>query len=333
MPINIPNNLPARRILEKECIKVMDENRSSHQDIRPLEIAILNLMPLKTKTETQWARLLGNTSLQINLTLLTTGRAPKNACPIHMQTFYKRLQDVKEKRFDGMIITGAPVEMLPFEQVEYWNELCQIFEWSNNNVHSMFTVCWGAQAALKHFHGIEKYELPEKMMGVYSFETVTREPLLTRGFDDEYLMPMARSTEVPASHIMRNPDLEILSFSEEAGVGYVRDLSANRVYMFNHLEYDALTIKDEYERDLEQGGYKVSLPYNYFPGDDPTREPKNRWRSHAFLLISNWLDEVYQGTPYDINQIGVKPLIPDHMMEQGQGIQSSVVPGHFKKTA
>lgn len=303
MPINIPNKLPARKILEKEGVKVIEEKRAARQDIRPLEIAVMNLMPAKEVAETQWARLLGNTPLQINLTLFTSSRETCHTSSEHMQSFYKSFNDIKGLKFDGLIITGAPVEQLPFNKVSYWKELCLVMEWAKSHVHSSFYVCWAAQAALYHFYGITKFELPEKLSGVYPYRTVSEKPVFVRGFNDEYIMPVSRNTTVRTADIAACHDLEILCQSDLAGVGYVRDKSASRFYMFNHLEYDAFTLRDEYERDMKKG-LNPSIPFNYFPDNDPTQTPKNRWRSHAFLMISNWLDHIYQTVPFDAAKIG-----------------------------
>lgn len=304
MPINIPDNLPAKLVLEKENIQVMERGRSIHQDIRPLEILILNLMPLKEDTETQWARLLGHTSLQINLTLLCTSRESSNTTQEHMQSFYKKFAEIKDKKFDGFIVTGAPVEKLKFEDVTYWQELCDIMEWSKTHIFSSFYVCWGAQAALYHFYGLDKEISDKKKFGIYRYKTISQETALMRGFDDEYRMPVSRYTAIADELIEGRAELDVLSRSDLAGIGYVRDKLARRVYMFNHLEYDADSLRLEYERDLAKGLGDVQMPYHYFPDNDPTVAPKNRWRSHAFLMIANWLDDIYQNVPYDISKIG-----------------------------
>lgn len=303
MPITIPDNLPARKVLEAERIKVMEEARAMRQDIRPLEIMVLNLMPIKDITETQWARLLGNTPLQVNLTLVSTSRDTCHTPQEHLTSFYKSFDDIKHKKFDGMIVTGAPVETLPFEQVSYWDELCRIMEWSKSHVHSCFHVCWAAQAALYFFHGVQKEPLDKKIFGIYRYKTISKDVDLVRGFDDEYRMPVSRHTTIPDVVLLNHPDLEVLSFSEKAGVGYVCDKTMRRVYMPNHLEYDARSLKAEYDRDIAKG-MTVELPYHYFPDDNPKNTPKNRWRSHAFLMVANWLDDIYQNVPYDINAIG-----------------------------
>lgn len=304
MPINIPDNLPAKKVLEKENIQIMEHDRSIHQDIRPLEILILNLMPLKEDTETQWARLLGHTPLQINLTLLCTSRESSNTTQEHMQSFYKKFNEIKDRKFDGLIVTGAPVEKLAFEDVTYWQELCEIMDWSREYVFSSFHVCWGAQAALYHFYGLDKVSSDNKKFGIYRYKTVYQDSSLTRGFDDEYRMPISRYTYVPDDLINNHPDLDVLSHSDLAGIGYVRDNSMRRAYMFNHLEYNDDSLRLEYERDLAKGLDDVQMPYHYFPDNDATQKPKNRWRSHAFLMIANWLDDIYQNVPYDLEKIG-----------------------------
>lgn len=304
MPIKIPNNLPAKKILERENIFVMPESRAATQDIRPLEVALLNLMPTKIETETQIARVLGNTSIQVNLTLLTTKTyQPKHVAKEHLLSFYQTFDDVKHRKFDGLIVTGAPIELLDWHEVEYWHELTQIFEWSLRNVFSSFFICWGAQAALQHFHKIPKYELPEKKFGVFSHRVSTLNQILLRGFDDEFWVPVSRHTETRRADVEKVKDLQILSESNEAGLYLVRHKKRRQIFAFNHAEYEAETLKNEYERDLKKD-LKIGVPANYFPNDNPKAPPLVRWRAHANLLFSNWLNYyVYQETPYELEKI------------------------------
>ena len=304
MPIKIPNDLPARSKLEDENIFVMTEDRAIHQDIRALEVAVLNLMPNKIETETQLMRLLGNTSLQINITLLTTASyQAKNTSQEHLLNFYQTWNDVKHRKFDGLIITGAPIEQLPWEEVTYWPELTEILDWSSTHVWSCFFICWGAQAALQHFYGVEKYDLPAKKFGVYVHRKLNRDSILLRGFDELFKVPVSRHTEVRREDIEKVEDLDILSDSEESGLYIVRDKSMRRLYVFNHSEYEADSLKKEYERDLEKN-LPIAMPENYFPDDDPHKAPVLCWRAHSNLLYNNWLNYyVYQSTPYDINKI------------------------------
>ena len=308
MPIKIANGLPARKTLESENIFVMDENRATTQDIRPLKILILNLMPTKITTETQLARLLGNTPLQIEVELLAvSGWVPKHTSKEHMLTFYKVFDDIKDQYFDGMVITGAPVELMNFEDVDYWRELCRIMDWSTSHVYSTFHICWGAQAALYHHYGIPKVVLPEKMFGVFSHRVTHRGSILFRGFDDTFMVPHSRHTTVRKEDILKTKGLKILAESEEAGVYAVSTDEGRRIFIMGHSEYDTETLASEYFRDKEEG-LDISVPKNYFPGDDDSRRPSCDWRSGANLLYSNWLNYfVYQSTPYDINT--VPPLI------------------------
>ena len=308
MPIKIANGLPARKTLESENIFVMDENRATTQDIRPLKILILNLMPTKITTETQLARLLGNTPLQIEVELLAvSGWVPKHTSKEHMLTFYKVFDDIKDQYFDGMVITGAPVELMNFEEGDYWRELCRIMDWSTSHVYSTFHICWGAQAALYHHYGIPKVVLPEKMFGVFSHRVTHRGSILFRGFDDTFMVPHSRHTTVRKEDILKTKGLKILAESEEAGVYAVSTDEGRRIFIMGHSEYDTETLASEYFRDKEEG-LDISVPKNYFPGDDDSRRPSCDWRSSANLLYSNWLNYfVYQSTPYDINT--VPPLI------------------------
>lgn len=304
MPIKIANGLPARKTLESENIFVMDENRATTQDIRPLKILILNLMPTKITTETQLARLLGNTPLQIEVELLAvSGWVPKHTSKEHMLTFYKVFDDIKDQYFDGMVITGAPVELMDFEEVDYWRELCRIMDWSTSHVYSTLHICWGAQAALYHHYGIPKVVLPEKMFGVFSHRVTHRGSILFRGFDDTFMVPHSRHTTVRKEDILKTKGLKILAESEEAGVYAVSTDEGRRIFIMGHSEYDTETLASEYFRDKE-AGLDISVPKNYFPGDDDSRRPSCDWRSSANLLYSNWLNYfVYQSTPYDINTV------------------------------
>ena len=303
MPIKIPNKLPATKTLNDENIFVMTETRAITQDMRPLRILMLNLMPTKVVTETQIARLIGNTPLQVELELLQTSHIPKNTSEEHMLAFYKRFEEVKDQRFDGMIITGAPVEQIEFEEVEYWDELTEIMEWSKTHVHSTFHICWGAQAGLYYHYGIKKVPLEKKLFGVFPHEVEYKRSILFRGFDDEFMIPHSRHTTVRREDIEAVPALNILSSSKEAGVFVVTVKEGRQVFVTGHAEYDADTLRREYLRDKE-AGLEIDVPKNYFPDDDDTKEPIVTWRSAANLLYSNWLNYfVYQTTPYDLNEI------------------------------
>ncbi|HAE62536.1 MAG TPA: homoserine O-succinyltransferase [Eubacteriaceae bacterium] len=304
MPIKIPDNLPAIDILASENIFVMGEERAAHQDIRPLKIIILNLMPTKIVTETQLMRLLGNTPLQVEVDLLNTSTyVSKNTSKDHMENFYKCFEDVKDKKYDGMIITGAPVEKLEFEEVDYWQELTEIMEWSKTHVFSTLHICWGAQAGLYYHYGIKKYSLDKKMFGIFPHYLKNNTTMLVRGFDDEYYAPHSRYTEVRSEDIEAVRGLEILSESDEAGVYMVRSKDNKQVFVTGHSEYDWDTLKNEYERDVNQG-LEIEVPKNYFPKDDPTQKPIVRWRGHANLLFCNWLNYyVYQETPFDLEKL------------------------------
>lgn len=308
MPIRIPNDLPATAALQQENIFVMPQNRAIKQDIRPLEIVLLNLMPTKIATETQLSRLLGNTPLQVNLTLMhTTSHRPKNTSQEHMLSFYKSFDELKDRKFDGMVITGAPVELMEFEDVNYWDELCQIMEWSKTHVHSTFHICWGAQAGLYYHYGIQKQKLPEKLFGVYPHTRDYKRAILLRGFDDEFWAPHSRHTTVLREDIEAVPELKIIASSKEAGVYAVMNKGGRHIFVTGHSEYDPLTLEAEYLRDKNQG-LPIRVPENYYPNDDDTKEPIVRWRGHANLLFSNWLNYfVYQTTPYDIMTIGENP--------------------------
>ncbi|KNF09987.1 homoserine O-succinyltransferase MetA [Gottschalkia purinilytica] len=300
MPIVIPNELPAYKILTNENIFVMGEKRALTQDIRPQKIVILNLMPTKIETETQLLRLLGNTSLQVEITLLHTATyQSKNTSKEHLGSFYKTFDEIKHKKFDGMIITGAPVEQMPFEEVEYWDELVRIFEFTKTNVTSTFHICWGAQAGLYYHYGVNKYSVDKKIFGVFLHKVNDKKNKLMRGFDDFYYAPHSRHTDVFRKDIENVPELEILSESDESGVYIVATNDGKQIFVTGHSEYDPFTLKKEYDRDASKGLENVEIPKNYFPNDDPNKEPIVRWRSHASLLYSNWLNYyVYQETPY-----------------------------------
>jgi len=304
MPIKIPDDLPAAKVLNNENIFVMFEDRAYHQDIRPLNIAILNLMPTKITTETQILRLIGNSPLQVHIVLFhPKNHNSKNTPEDHLITFYRYFEDIKNQKFDGMIITGAPVEHLEFEEVDYWDELEEIMDWSVHNVFSTFYMCWGAQAGLYHHYGIPKYPLKEKMFGVFPHSVNKKNVKLLRGFDDVFYVPHSRHTEIRRSNIEKVPDLQILSESEEAGVYIVASKDERKLFVTGHSEYDALTLKCEYDRDTAKG-LGIKVPRNYYPDDNPSSQPTVKWRSHANLLFSNWLNYyVYQETPYDPNEI------------------------------
>jgi homoserine O-succinyltransferase len=307
MPVKIPTTLPARTTLEQENIFIMDEERAMHQDIRALRVAILNLMPTKIATETQLLRLLSNSALQVEVTLLHTAtHDSKNTDADHLLNHYLTFNDIRGEKFDGLIVTGAPVEQMPFDEVDYWKELLQIFEWAESNVESAFYICWGAQAALYHRYGIPKYDLPRKMFGVFEHRILTPAsgtvPLL-RGFDDIFLAPHSRHTEIRREDIEKVAEIQILAESDEAGVYIVGSKDGRHLFITGHSEYDPLTLKGEYDRDVRKG-LPIHVPKNYYPNDDPSQPPTVRWRGHANLLYSNWLNYyVYQVTPYDVSQI------------------------------
>ena len=304
MPIKIPDSLPARAVLESENIFVMTEYRAMHQDIRPLNVLILNLMPTKIVTETQILRKLSNTPLQIQVELLqTSSYISRHTDENHLDSFYTTFDRVKDRKFDGMIITGAPVENMEFDQVDYWDELCQIMEWTRTHVHSTLHICWGAQAGLYYHHGIEKRSLPKKLFGVYEHKVLKPSSPLFRGFDDVFFAPNSRYTEVWADDIRQRPELELIAMSDEAGVFAVKTQDSRRFYIMGHPEYDPDTLAREYWRDVDKG-LDIAVPANYFPDDDPTRPPIVRWRSAGQLLYTNWLNYyVYQTTPYDLSKV------------------------------
>ena len=304
MPVKIPATLPARATLERENIFVMDEERADRQDIRPLRVAILNLMPTKIATETQLLRLLSNSALQVEVTLLHTAtHDSKNTDADHLLAHYLTFNDIRNEKFDGLIVTGAPVEQLPFKEVDYWDELTQIFDWAETNVESTFYICWGAQAGLYHRYGISKYDLPHKMFGVYEHRVLSWTESLLRGFDDIFLAPHSRHTEIRRTDVKKINDLNILAESDEAGLYILGTKDGRHIFVTGHSEYDPLTLKGEYDRDVNKG-LPIHVPQNYYPNNDPTQTPNVRWRGHANLLFSNWLNYyVYQVTPYDVNQI------------------------------
>lgn len=304
MPVKIPNTLPARTTLERENIFVMDEERAIHQDIRALRVAILNLMPTKIATETQLLRLLSNSALQVEVTLLHTAtHESKNADAQHLLNHYLTFDDIRDEKFDGLIITGAPVEQMPFEEVEYWDELTEIMNWAETNVESTLYICWGAQAGLHYRYGVPKYDLPYKMFGVYEHRVLSPTESLLRGFDDIFLAPHSRHTEIRRADVETISDLNILAESEVAGLYILATRDGRHIFVTGHSEYDPLTLKGEYDRDVKKG-LSIQVPQNYYPQDDPTKTPHVRWRGHANLLFSNWLNYyVYQVTPYDVNQI------------------------------
>lgn len=304
MPVRIPNDLPATRVLTSENIFVMTQDRASRQDIRPLRIAILNLMPTKVVTETQILRLLGNTPLQVDVVFLQTKTyTPTNASPEHLSMFYKTLDEVGDMKFDGLIITGAPVEQMDFEEVRYWEELKNIMNWAHNRVFSTMYICWAAQAGLYHYYGVPKYQLDEKMFGVFRHRVIKRKSKLMRGFDDVFDAPHSRHTEVRRKDIERVSDLEIVVESDDAGVFIVQNSDRRQVFVTGHLEYDSETLSLEYWRDINRG-LQIDVPKNYYPNDDPRQKPLVTWRAHANLLFSNWLNYyVYQETPFDLQEI------------------------------
>jgi homoserine O-succinyltransferase len=303
MPIKIPNSLPARSVLESEHIFVMTEKRALHQDIRPLKIAILNLMPTKITTETQILRCLANTPLQIEIDLIQTKtHTPKNTPQEHLLAFYKTFDDIKMKHYDGMIITGAPIETMPFEEVEYWEELCQIMEWTKNNVHSTLHICWGAQAALYYHYGVPKYQRSEKMFGVFKHRVLTPKARLFRGFDSEFYVPHSRHTETHIEDVKKVDELKIMAVSDDAGVYIIGDSDGSQFFVTGHSEYDLNTLAEEYWRDVK-AGLNPALPKNYFKNNNPQEGPIGLWRAHGQLLYTNWLNYyVYQTTPFKIEE-------------------------------
>ncbi len=304
MPITIPESLPAHDVLTREGVMVLSDTQAAHQDIRPLRIGLLNLMPKKIQTETQFARLIGATPLQIDFHLIRmTEHRARNTSAAHMEAFYRPFEEVRDERFDGLIITGAPIEHLPFGEVTYIDELREIFEWTQSHVHATFGVCWGGMAMINHFHGVRKHLLGEKAFGCFRHRNLDAVSPYLRGFSDDCIIPVSRWTEMRQSEIDAVPTLRTLLGSAQVGPCLIEDAPHRALYLFNHLEYDSDTLRDEYERDLA-AGIPTRMPVNYFPDDDPSQAPLNRWRSHAHLLYGNWLNQIYQTTPYDIAQIG-----------------------------
>ncbi|MEZ7813412.1 MAG: homoserine O-succinyltransferase [Paracoccaceae bacterium] len=303
MPITLPQTLPAFNVLQEEGVMVMTPERASTQEIRPLRIALLNLMPKKIQTETQFARLIGSTPLQIDLQLIRmTEHQTKNTTSEHMDTYYRPFSDVKDEKFDGLIITGAPIEHLDFQDVTYWAELQQVMNWTQTHVHSTFGVCWGGMAMIHHFHQIEKHMLKAKAFGCFRHRNIAPTSPYLRGFSDTFVIPVSRWTEMREDEILMKPGLQILLANPDVGPCLVEDAAHRALYIFNHFEYDSDTLKQEYDRDVAAGS-AINVPDNYYPNNNPALPPNNRWRSHAHLLYGNWINEIYQTTPYDLNHI------------------------------
>jgi len=306
MPIKLPSSLPAFDVLRQEGVMVMGERAAAKQDIRPLRIGLLNLMPKKIQTETQFARLIGASPLQIELSLIKmTDHEARNTSSAHMDAFYRPFAEVEAsgEKFDGLIITGAPIEHLPFEDVTYWDELTRVFDWTQSHVHSTFGVCWGGMGMIHHFHGVKKHMLDTKAFGCFRHRVIDPTSPYLRGFSDDCVIPVSRWTEMQQAEIDAVPALKTLIGSDEVGPCLVQDPTHRAIYIFNHFEYDSDTLKQEYDRDVDQGA-AIEVPVNYYPSDDPARDPQNRWRSHAHLLYGNWISEVYLTTPYDMDEIG-----------------------------
>jgi homoserine O-succinyltransferase len=304
MPIKIPDKLPAFQTLVNEGVRVMTETAAVRQDIRPMQIGLLNLMPNKIKTELQFARLLGATPLQVELSLIRIGNhVSKNTAEEHLLNFYLPWEATKHRKFDGLIITGAPIETIPYEEVTYWEEMQKIFDWTETNVHSTMNVCWGGMAALYHFHGVPKHDLPEKAFGVYRQKIMNPASPYLSGFSDKFAIPISRWAEIRTADVQACPDVTVLAHSPEKGLCIAETSRHRRLYVMDHLEYDSTSLGDEYARDV-QANVPIKLPHDYFPGDDPTQTPLNRWRPHGHLLLSNWINEIYQTTPFEIDQIG-----------------------------
>ena len=311
MPIKIPDQLPAHEILVREGVSIMNERTALRQDIRPLQIGLLNLMPNKIRTETQIARLIGASPLQVELTLVRIGsHQAKNTSHEHLIAFYQTWEEVAHRKFDGFIITGAPIELLPFEEVSYWNELTRILDWTKTNVHSSFFICWGAMAAAWHFHRIPKYTLEHKAFGVFRHSNNAPASPYLAGFSDDFAIPVSRWTEVRAADISASPDLQLLMDSDVTGPCLAAESTGNRLYMFNHIEYNSTSLKEEYDRDVA-AGTPIAIPHGYYPDNDPGRAPLNRWRSHAHLLFGNWINQVYQTTSFDPENIGIDAPLAD----------------------
>lgn len=308
MPIKLPSDLPAFDVLSREGVMVMGAQTADRQDIRPLRIGLLNLMPKKIQTETQFARLIGATPIQIEFSLIRMSEhETKNTAPAHMEAFYRPFDEVRAtgEKFDGLIITGAPIEHLPFQDVTYWDELCQIFDWTQTHVHSTFGVCWGGMAMINYFHGIKKHVIDHKLFGCFPHRAVSPTSPYLRGFSDQCLIPVSRWTEIHQDEVDATEGLSTLLASDDLGPCLVQDSCHRALYIFNHFEYDSDTLKQEYDRDVA-AGTPINVPYNYYPDDDPSQPPMNRWRSHAHLLYGNWINEIYQTTPYDLAKIGTE---------------------------
>ena len=306
MPIKLPSDLPAFDVLSREGVMVMSEDQAARQDIRPLRIGLLNLMPKKIQTENQFARLIGATALQIELSLIRMSEhQTRNTAAEHMAEFYRPFSDVKAsgEKFDGLIITGAPIEHMPFQDVTYWDELCEVFDWTQTHVHSTFGVCWGGMAMINHFHGVKKHILDHKAFGCFRHRNMAPASQYLRGFSDDCVIPVSRWTEMKQAEIDAADGLKTLLFSDEVGPCLVEDSARRALYIFNHFEYDSDTLKQEYDRDVAEGT-PINVPMNYYPDDDPSRPPLNRWRSHAHLLYGNWITDIYETTPYDLSEIG-----------------------------
>ncbi|KIC39114.1 homoserine O-acetyltransferase MetA [Leisingera sp. ANG-M7] len=304
MPIKIPADLPAYDVLTNEGVMVMSPDQAARQDIRALRIGLLNLMPKKIQTENQFARLIGATPLQIELSLIRmTEHQTKNTAAEHMEEFYHSFQEVKHEKFDGLIITGAPIEHLDFVEVTYWDEMREVFEWTQTNVHSTFGVCWGGMAMINHFHGVKKHMLDHKAFGCFRHQNLAPASPYLRGFSDDFVIPVSRWTEMKQAEVDTAEGLKTLLGSDEVGPCLIEDKAHRALYIFNHFEYDSDTLKQEYDRDVANGT-PINVPGNYYPDDDPSRQPQNRWRSHAHLLYGNWINEIYQTTPYDMDEIG-----------------------------
>jgi len=304
MPIKLPAELPAYDVLDREGVMVMADDRAERQDIRPLKIGLLNLMPMKITTETQFARLIGSTPLQIDFHLIRmTEHQSRHTSAAHMETFYRPFQEVKDEKFDGLIITGAPIEHLPFSDVTYWDELQEVFRWTQSNVHSTLGVCWGGMAMIYALHGIDKHPLDHKAFGCFRHQNLEPASPYLRGFSDDFVIPVSRWTEMQQAEIDADPQLRTLLASRETGPCLVEDLKYRALYIFNHFEYDSDTLKGEYDRDVA-AGKPINVPCNYYPDDDPAQKPLNRWRSHAHLLYGNWINQIYQETPYEPELIG-----------------------------
>ncbi len=306
MPIKIPSDLPAYDVLKNEGVMVMSPDQAERQDIRPLRIALLNLMPKKIQTENQFARLIGATPLQIDLTLIRMSEhRTRNTAAEHMAEFYQPFSEVRDQKFDGLIITGAPIEHMDFDEVTYWDEMREVFAWTQTNVHSTFGVCWGGMAMINHFHGVQKHILDHKAFGCFRHQNLNPTSPYLRGFSDDFVIPVSRWTEVRQDEVDAQPALHTLLGSPEVGPCLIEDPTHRALYIFNHFEYDSGSLKQEYDRDVAQGT-PINVPDNYYPDDDPSQAPLNRWRSHAHLLYGNWINEIYETTPFDIEKIGLE---------------------------